>query len=112
MVGIFCNVERLYIYFIFFQVFNVIPSISAITGISPQMYVWRFCVALHIGPRIIIAHLYKNYFSVLANAAFDSGCWVKKLLVSSCYWFNVVELTSLCGVTYISNRENYRKSIS
>ncbi|KAK9738229.1 Transaldolase/Fructose-6-phosphate aldolase [Popillia japonica] len=33
------------------HVYNVIPSISAITGVSPQKYLWRLSVALHIGPR-------------------------------------------------------------
>lgn len=89
------------------KVFNVIPSISAITGITPQTYLWRISVALHIGPRIVVAHLYKNYFKYLANIAVDSSSWFKKLFISSCYWFNIVELSSLCGVTYISNRENY-----
>lgn len=87
----------------------MIPSISAITGITPQTYLWRISVALHIGPRIVVAHLYKNYFKYLANIAVDSSSWFKKLFISSCYWFNIVELSSLCGVTYISNRENYRK---
>lgn len=27
-----------------------------------------------------------------------------------CYWLNLTEVGALCGVTYISNRENYRKT--
>lgn len=91
------------------QVFNVIPSISAITGITPQTYLWRICIALHIGPRILVAHLYKNYLSNLAKITLNSNAWIKKFFISSCYWFNMIELSSLCGVTYVSNRENYRK---
>lgn len=26
------------------------------------------------------------------------------------FWMNIVEVCALCGVTYVSNRENYRKS--
>ncbi|XKL66911.1 hypothetical protein PGB90_010331 [Kerria lacca] len=89
------------------RVFNVIPSISAITGITPQTYLWRICIALHIGPRILVAHLYKNYLSNLAKITLNSNAWIKKFFISSCYWFNMIELSSLCGVTYVSNRENY-----
>lgn len=39
----------------FFQVYNIIPSISSITGISPQRYLWRICIALHISPRLIVS---------------------------------------------------------
>lgn len=44
-----------------FQVYNVVPSISAITGISPQRYVWRISIAFHLGPRLLIGSLYYNY---------------------------------------------------
>lgn len=30
-----------------------------------------------------------------------------KMLMNMAFWLHVVEITSLCGVTYISNRENY-----
>ena len=30
-----------------FQIQNFIPSISAVTGIAPQRYVWRICIALN-----------------------------------------------------------------
>lgn len=30
-----------------------------------------------------------------------------KMLMNLAFWLHVVEITSLCGVTYISNRENY-----
>ncbi|XP_065215907.1 post-GPI attachment to proteins factor 2-like [Planococcus citri] len=89
------------------RVFNVIPSISAVTGITPQTYLWRISVALHIGPRIIVAHLYRNYFSYLLSLDTAPTSVFKRVFVSSCFWFNIVELSSLCGVTYISNRENY-----
>ncbi|XP_030379509.1 post-GPI attachment to proteins factor 2-like isoform X2 [Scaptodrosophila lebanonensis] len=89
------------------RVYNIIPSISAITGVSPQRYFWRFSIALHLGPRIPIAFVYKNYYrSQLANLA--------PALVSRTNWLitlilvlNCVEIASLGGVTYISNRENY-----
>lgn len=93
-----------------FQVFNFIPSISAITGISPNIYFWRISIALHVGPRFIIAICYKSYYEHML-------CHVKNPTVHSkgtlymklAFWLHLVEITSLCGVTYISNRENYSK---
>lgn len=32
--------------------------------------------------------------------------------INTAFWFTLVETCSLCGVTYVSNRENYRKYIS
>ena len=43
------------------QVYNVVPSISAITGVSPQRYIWRICIAFHLGPRLLIGCLYYRY---------------------------------------------------
>ncbi|PSN54652.1 hypothetical protein C0J52_01080 [Blattella germanica] len=91
-------------------VYNVIPSISAITGISPQRYLWRVCVAFHIGPRIIIASMYHTYYYSLL-AAQDPGPGHPGIkgyrLLNTAYWLSLLEIAALCGVTYISNRENY-----
>jgi hypothetical protein len=95
----------------FFQVYNVIPSISAITGVSPQRYLWRVCVAFHIGPRIIIASMYHTYYrSLLSSQSPDPSHPGSRgyRLLNIAYWLSLVEIAALCGVTYISNRENYR----
>lgn len=97
------------------KVYNVIPSISAITGVSPQNYFWRICIALHIGPRFAIAAVYRNYYRCLwtkhmsDNDSRDSR--KVKTLTSVVFALNLIEIGSLCGVTYVSNRENYRKWI-
>lgn len=49
------------------QVYNIIPSISAITGVSPQRYLWRISVAFHVGPRLIIAAVYRAFHLNLIN---------------------------------------------
>lgn len=90
------------------RVFNFIPSISAITGISPNIYFWRISIALHVGPRFIIAICYKSYYEhmlshVKNQVVHSKGTWYMNLA----FWLHIVEITSLCGVTYISNRENY-----
>lgn len=90
------------------RVYNIIPSISAITGVSPQRYLWRISIALHIGPRIAIAIVYRSYYHRILEAVEDLP---KKILgfrlLNLCYWLNIAEVAALCGVTYISNRENY-----
>ncbi|BFG01437.1 post-GPI attachment to proteins factor 2-like [Drosophila madeirensis] len=89
------------------RVYNIIPSISAITGVSPQRYFWRFSIALHIGPRIPIAFVYKNYYRSqlkrLSPELVPQASWLISLILV----LNCIEIASLGGVTYISNRENY-----
>lgn len=94
-----------------FQVYNILPSISAITGISPQRYLWRISIALHMGPRLVIAIVYYSYYRKILKAMEDVpkkivGC----RLLNLCFWLNIAEIASLSGVTYISNRENYCES--
>ncbi|EDS25956.1 fgf receptor activating protein [Culex quinquefasciatus] len=90
------------------RVYNIIPSISAITGVSPQRYLWRISIALHIGPRFVIAFVYKNYYRALINELLDPLS-IKKAsrLLKIVYCLNMVEICALLGVTYISNKENY-----
>lgn len=92
------------------QVYNVIPSISAITGVSPQKYLWRLGVALHIGPRYIIAATHRSYqYNLIGkDVSIDTQNWTQRWL-DVAFWFNVLEVSALAGVTYISNMENYRK---
>lgn len=88
--------------------YNIIPSISAITGVSPQRYLWRICVAFHIGPRVVIAHLYfAHYLSLITQRPQSERPRLLKHL-RFCYWLSIIEIGTLCGVTYVSNRENYR----
>ncbi|CAK9796521.1 Post-GPI attachment to proteins factor 2-like [Anthophora plagiata] len=90
------------------RVYNILPSISAITGVSPQRYLWRITIALHIGPRLLIASVYHSYYYKIVKAIEDvpskiMGC----RLLNLCYWLSIAEVATLCGVTYISNKENY-----
>ncbi|KAL4709354.1 hypothetical protein ACJJTC_007086 [Scirpophaga incertulas] len=92
------------------RVYNVVPSISAITGISPQRYVWRICVAFHLGPRLLIGSLYYNYYKERTQHIIDDKVRESATkLGDACYWLNLIELLALTGVTYVSNRENYCK---
>lgn len=92
------------------QVYNVIPSISAITGISPQRYIWRIVIALHVGPRFLTSLVYHRFYlnqlsrvSQLNKKSYLCHVWLALSL-------NLIEQAALIGVTYVSNRENYRKS--
>ncbi|XP_071050856.1 post-GPI attachment to proteins factor 2-like [Onthophagus taurus] len=90
------------------RVYNVIPSISAITGVSPQRYLWRLSVALHITPRYVIATAYKRYLHGLISslATLETKKRIHRWL-SIAHVLNIVEVSALAGVTYISNIENY-----
>ncbi|XP_067641543.1 post-GPI attachment to proteins factor 2-like [Eurosta solidaginis] len=92
------------------RVYNIVPSISAITGVSPQRYFWRLSIALHIGPRLPIAFVYKNFYrSMVVNLQQRRPHLVPKadLMITVILVLNIIEISSLGGVTYISNRENY-----
>lgn len=101
------------------RVFNIIPSISAITGVSPQRYFWRISIALHIGPRFLIAAAYHNQYTAVLNkrraaaaatdANGDGRLRRTSGLISVVFWLHIIEVAALCGVTYVSNRENYRE---
>ncbi|XP_029673453.1 post-GPI attachment to proteins factor 2-like [Formica exsecta] len=90
------------------RVYNILPSISAITGVSPQRYLWRISIALHIGPRLVIASVYHSYYYNILKSIEDVPLKIMgSRLLNLCYWLNIAEVAALCGVTYISNRENY-----
>ncbi|XP_066156480.1 post-GPI attachment to proteins factor 2-like [Euwallacea fornicatus] len=90
------------------KVFNILPSISAVTGISPQRYIWRISIALHIGPRVIISAVYNAYQLNMINPSADQDVKARaQLWLNISFLLDLIEAGSLCGVTYISNRENY-----
>ncbi|KAG4080046.1 hypothetical protein HA402_006358 [Bradysia odoriphaga] len=90
------------------RVFNIIPSISAITGISPQRYFWRISVAIHIGPRFGLIACYRSHYNCILDKIQDEIIKKKaRLLATIVFWSHTIELSALCGVTYVSNRENY-----
>ncbi|ENN79315.1 hypothetical protein D910_03809 [Dendroctonus ponderosae] len=92
----------------FSKVFNIVPSISAVTGISPQRYIWRISAALHIGPRVIISAVYNAYQLSMINPLADLEVKSRaQLWLNTAYLLNLIEAGALCGVSYISNRDNY-----
>jgi len=70
---------------------------------------WRIAVAFHVGPRMVIAQVYYNYFVSQLSKSDKSA--INSIFINLCYWLNLIEIAAICGVTYISNRENYRTYI-
>ena len=98
---------------ILLQVYNVVPSISAVTGISPGRYLWRVVIAFHIGPRMLIAAVYYNFLMsfvpfLVGPEAPNKAEWLTKLL-KCCYYLQVSEVVGLCVISFVHNREHYRK---
>ncbi|XP_042876489.1 uncharacterized protein LOC122256094 [Penaeus japonicus] len=89
------------------RVYNFLPSISAVTGVSPQRYLWRVAVALHISPRLLVAWVARAYYNSLAAHVPAARRPAYLTLVAASFYLNLTELATLCGVTYISNKENY-----
>ncbi|XP_033107958.1 post-GPI attachment to proteins factor 2-like, partial [Anneissia japonica] len=85
---------------------NFFPSISTVIGnYTPQKYIWRIGVALHVTPRLLFATVYYNYYSDM------------KHVVEKRYLFGIVnrvsclchisEIFCLLGLTCISSTENF-----
>ncbi|XP_067009853.1 post-GPI attachment to proteins factor 2 [Anabrus simplex] len=83
------------------EVSNFLPSVSAAIGVhSPQRYVWRIAIAIHAGPRLLVARIYYRYYEGVLYK------WIHFMAKIAC-WLNVVENLALIGLTFISSAENY-----
>ena len=86
------------------------PSISAITGISPGRYLWRVCIAFHLGPRLLIVATYYHFLLSFAPSLTTKGSAHKLTsLLNYCFYLQIIEILSLCTISFIHNREHYRK---
>ena len=106
---------------LFFKVYNVVPSISAVTGISPGRYVWRIAVAVHLGPRALVLSAYYHFLLALSGRAADDkgsggdgGKTVDRLrrAMTALFWLQMAEIVGLCGISFVHNREHYREFIT
>lgn len=93
----------------FFQVENNIPSVSAVTGVKPQAYIWRICIGLHSTPRFFVGVMYYNYYKNSLPFIQKNRQSLYKFLMSLCFWLYTIECSCLLAVSCISNKENYRK---
>jgi post-GPI attachment to proteins factor 2 len=86
---------------------NTVPSISAITGVTPQRYIWRVCIALHCAPRFAIGFIYWYYYMQRTVYIAPSQVSLYQWLVRFAFWVYTIENACLVGVTYVANVENY-----
>merc|ERR1712038_2120794 len=86
------------------KVYNLVPSISAITGISPGRYLWRVCIAFHLGPRLLIVATYYHFLLSFAPSLPNKGSAHKlTTLLNYCFYLQIVEILSLCTISFIQN---------
>ncbi|RUS78833.1 hypothetical protein EGW08_013418 [Elysia chlorotica] len=86
---------------------NYIPSISAVTGITPQTYLWRTSIGLQAAPRLSVCFFYYNqYRNKMHQVAPHRLAWFQ-ILVRLNFWLNFIENCCLILVAFITNRENY-----
>lgn len=88
--------------FVFNQVSNYLPSISAAISRVPERYIWRCCIGLHSAPRYLVAIAYFNfYWGRFTNRLPELVLSGLALLCS------LAENTGLLLLTYVSSTETY-----
>ncbi|XP_062410065.1 post-GPI attachment to proteins factor 2 [Sardina pilchardus] len=83
------------------QVPNYLPSISAAINLTPERYVWRFCIGLHSAPRVLMAFAYFFFYK---------GKFLRlpeRLLSGLTLLASLSENVGLLVLTYVSSTENY-----
>lgn len=91
----------------FCNVSNTMPSISAITGFTPQRYVWRMCIALHSTPRFVIGIVYWYYYLQRECLVQVMMSLVYRHVANLTFSMYMIENACLIGITYIASVENY-----
>jgi len=90
------------------KVTNFVPSISAVTGISPGRYLWRVSIAFHVGPRLLIVITYYHFLKSFASRLRSQQSAAKLTsLLNYCFYLQIVEIAGLCLISFIHNREHY-----
>ncbi|XP_056140005.1 post-GPI attachment to proteins factor 2-like [Lampris incognitus] len=84
------------------QVPNYLPSISASISLSPECYIWRFCIGLHSAPRLLVAFTYFKFYHGRFASRFPESCVCCLNLA-----FSFFENLGLFLLTYVSSSETY-----
>ncbi|XP_066501795.1 post-GPI attachment to proteins factor 2 [Hoplias malabaricus] len=84
------------------QVLNYLPSISAAISLTPERYIWRFCIGLHSAPRFLVATAYFSFYR---------GRFGRQLKTQLLSVFTLLcalsENIGLLLLTYVSSTETY-----
>ncbi|XP_022656363.1 post-GPI attachment to proteins factor 2-like isoform X1 [Varroa destructor] len=94
------------------KVFNVLPSLSAVTGVYPQCQLWRMAVALYFGPQIFLASMLPSYYKrkQLEHAS-SLTRWAYSKVVMLSAVSHILECLCLIGVAFISSKESFRMHV-
>ncbi|KAJ8368482.1 hypothetical protein SKAU_G00085100 [Synaphobranchus kaupii] len=84
------------------KVSNYLPSISASISLTPERYIWRFCIGLHSAPRFLTAVAYFTFY----RGRFTKNC-VETVLSYLSLVCAFSENTGLLLLTYVSSDESY-----
>nr|XP_020472506.1 post-GPI attachment to proteins factor 2-like isoform X2 [Monopterus albus] len=84
------------------QVPNYLPSISASISLSPECYIWRFCIGLHSAPRFLVAFTYFKFYKTRFNSKSPESSLSCLNLA-----FSISENLGLLLLTYVSSSETY-----
>lgn len=81
---------------------NYLPSISAAINLTPERYIWRFCIGLHSAPRFMMAVIYFNFY----RGRFVRQFWDKIISVLTLL-SALTENVGLLLLTYVCSNETY-----
>ncbi|KAL7853811.1 hypothetical protein AOLI_G00206550 [Acnodon oligacanthus] len=84
------------------QVHNYLPSISAAISLTPERYIWRFCIGLHSAPRFLVAAAYFSFYrGRFGRQLIDQLLSIFTLLCA------LSENAGLLLLTYVCSTETY-----
>uniref|UniRef100_W5KEV0 Acyltransferase PGAP2 n=1 Tax=Astyanax mexicanus TaxID=7994 RepID=W5KEV0_ASTMX len=84
------------------QVYNYLPSISAAISLTPERYIWRFCIGLHSAPRFLLAAAYFNFYRGRFSRQLKD-----QLLSVFTFLCALSENVGLLLLTYVCSTETY-----
>ncbi|XP_018586126.1 post-GPI attachment to proteins factor 2 [Scleropages formosus] len=84
------------------KVRNYLPSISSSFSLTPERYIWRFCIGLHSAPRFLVAAAYFKFY----RDRFAKRC-LECVLTYVALACTLAENLGLLLLTYVSSTETY-----
>ena len=89
----------------------MVPSLSAVTGISPGRYLWRVSIAFHLGPRLLVVLTYYHFLlGFVSRLKSKEAAERLTSLLNYCFYLQIAEIAGLCLISFVHNREHYREA--